>query len=289
MDKLWEIYALKYTGRSNRTRAESFVTDDDPTASHAIDCFIWLLRSGERLILVDTGYDEEEGTRRRRPIHRTPAAALAALNVAPEDIDTVIITHLHYDHAGGLHFFPNATFHLQSKELAWANAPGVCHDSLASPFTGRHIHDMMALVRSGRVVLHQGDGEISDGVTVHLIGGHSRGLQAVRVRSEAGCICLASDATHYYENFICAKPFPIYADLQDMLDGFESICSLADDEKLVVPGHDPLMTNLFPAYGSSGFVWRLDGGLRPGREVLLPPRKAPCGIDSFQDAKRASG
>jgi len=142
MEKPWEIYALKYTGRSDRTRAESFIADDDPTAPHAIDCFIWLLRSNDRLILVDTGYDEGEGLRRKRPIHRTPAAALAAVNADPRDIDTVIITHLHYDHAGGLHFFPNATFHLQSRELVWANAPVISHDSPVSPFTGRHFREM---------------------------------------------------------------------------------------------------------------------------------------------------
>jgi hypothetical protein len=71
---------------------------------------------------------------------------------------------------------------------------------------------------------------------------------------------LASDATHYYENFLKRKPFPIVVDLEDMLTGFDTIRTLASSIELVVPGHDPLVTQLFVAEGHSGFVWRLDNG-----------------------------
>ena len=57
-DALWEVYALKYSERNSRTRADSFIFDDDHASPHAMDYFIWVLRSGEQTILVDTGYDE---------------------------------------------------------------------------------------------------------------------------------------------------------------------------------------------------------------------------------------
>ena len=72
---------------------------------------------------------------------------------------------------------------------------------------------------------------------------------------------LASDATHYYENFLKRKPFPIVVDLEAMMCGFDTIKTLATSTELVVPGHDPLVTELFPPEGNSGFVWRLDKGL----------------------------
>ena len=97
-------------------------------------------------------------------------------------------------------------------------------------------------------------------MTVHLIGGHSRGLQSVRVKTEKGYLCLASDATHFYENFLTGKPFPILVDLQDMLDGFEKIKMLATSNDLVIPGHDPLIKEYFPMVNSCEFLWRLDKG-----------------------------
>ena len=61
---------------------------------------------------MNTGFDSREGTRRNRQILMKPAQALAEISITPESIDTVIITYLHYDHAGGLEQFPNAHFHL---------------------------------------------------------------------------------------------------------------------------------------------------------------------------------
>ena len=65
------------------------------------------------IIIVDTGYDYEEAQRRNRPIDRSPSEALKAININDSQVTDVIITHLHYDHAGGLIEFPNAKFHLQ--------------------------------------------------------------------------------------------------------------------------------------------------------------------------------
>ena len=111
-DALWEVYALKYSERNSRTRADSFIFDDDHASPHAMDYFIWVLRSGEQTILVDTGYDETEAAARGRPILRAPQVALGALGLSPDAIDRIIITHLHYDHAGSLQDFPLSLIHI---------------------------------------------------------------------------------------------------------------------------------------------------------------------------------
>lgn len=258
---LWKVYALKYADRNTRVRGDSFIFDDHPAAPHGMDYFVWLLESGDWRIVVDTGYEAPEADRRDRPILRDPASALAALGVQAETVDTVIITHLHYDHAGGLHRFPNATFHLQAAEMAFATGPCMCHPTLRMPYTADHVCQMVQRVYSGRVVFHDGMGMVAPGVRVHCVGGHSRGLQVVEVETEHGPLCLASDATHYYENFLNGKPFPIVADLQGMLDGFTTLRRLAGGSAdRVIPGHDPLVTEYFPRLDNVDFAWRLDVG-----------------------------
>jgi glyoxylase-like metal-dependent hydrolase (beta-lactamase superfamily II) len=111
------------------------------------------------------------------------------------------------------------------------------------------------------VIFHEGDAEIAPGITVHKIGGHSRGLQAVRVQTETGPVVLASDAAHFYETFEQKKPFVIVADMEDMLNGYDKLVRLAGSPRRVVPGHDPLVLRRYKPFSSStvGIVHRLNG------------------------------
>lgn len=257
--KTWEVHAVKYAERNNRTRRDSFIFDDNHDAPHPMDYFMWVIRCGDEILLVDTGYDQNEAQNRARPIRMDPAKALRPLGLTPEHIDHVIVTHLHYDHAGGLHLFPNAHLHMQAAEMAYATGPCMCHDTLRMPFTAGHICEAVMRLYSGKVTFYDGDAEIREGVSVHCIGGHSRGLQAVRVHTQAGWLVLASDAAHYYENVFSQKPFPIVVDLQNMLDGFATLRRLASKPDLIIPGHDPAVGTLFPQ-GVAGHIWRLDHG-----------------------------
>lgn len=257
---IWQVYALKYAERNSRTRQDSFILDPHHDLPHAMDYFIWVVMSGDRVILVDTGYDDKEAEKRGRPVLRHPAQALKALGLSAEMITDIVITHLHYDHAGCLDAFPNATFYLSPTEMAYATGPCMCEGPLKAPYTADHVCEMIRALYSGRVIFTETAAQIADGVILHKIGGHSRGLQAVQVNTESGWLCLASDASHYYENFLQRKPFPIVVDVADMLTGFDVIQSLASSTEMVIPGHDPLVTELYPSEGHSGFVWRLDKG-----------------------------
>lgn len=264
----WEVYAVKYADRTARTRADSFIFDDNHDSPHAMDYFVWVLRRAGRVILVDTGYDADEAVARGRPIRMDPVEALRPFGIAPEQVSEVIVTHLHYDHAGGLHLFPNATLHLQAAEMAFATGPCMCQDTLRMPFTAGHVCEAIQRLYSGKVVFHDGDAEVAEGVTVHCLGGHSRGLQCVRVRTRAGWLVLASDAAHFYENVFARKPFPIVVDLQNMLDGFDTLRRLASAPGLIVPGHDPLVREVFPQ-ALAPHIHRLDVGPKDSAAGLI--------------------
>ncbi|MEM0945629.1 MAG: N-acyl homoserine lactonase family protein [Pseudomonadota bacterium] len=259
MDDMWQVHAIRYAQRPERNRIESFLFEDNHDQPHPIDYFIWVIRNATRTILVDTGYDTEEASRRNRPIQIHPVAALAQIGIRAEEIDEVIVTHLHYDHAGTLDSFPNAKFHIQAAEMAYATGPCMCMSVLKIPFSVEHIVQMVKHVYSGKVIFHDGDAQIAPGVTVHAVGGHSKGLMSVRVKTEAGWLCLASDASHFYENFLTRKPFPIVVDVEAMYRGWDIIQSLASSPEQCVPGHDPLVFDIFPTEGPPG-VLRLDRG-----------------------------
>jgi len=263
MSNTWDITALRYAEMTDRVRGNNFLMDDHASDHHPIDFFIWVLENGDRRIVVDTGYDLDEAGRRGRSIFDTPGRILAARGIDPASVDTVILTHLHFDHAGSLREFPNAGLWVQEAEMAFATGPCMCADHIRHPFTGDHICDMVRALYAGRVSFISGSAEVAPGVETHLIGGHSRGLQCVRVRTRRGWVVLASDTSHFYENFLGGKPFPIVIDVEDMMTGFNRIISLADSVDHVVPGHDPLVRKLYPKLGA-GDAYALHADPEPG-------------------------
>ena len=96
--------------------------------------------------------------------------------------------------------------------------------------------------------------------TLRLERAHVHQASSQMLETAVGPVCLASDATHYYENFLAGKPFPIVADLQDMLDGFGTLIRLAGGHSRVIPGHDPLVRQYYPQLENVDFAWRLDQG-----------------------------
>jgi hypothetical protein len=73
-------------------------------------------------------------------------------------------------------------------------------------------------------------------------------------------VVLASDASHFYENFEKGKVFPVTVDIADVLAGYQRLVTLAGSPHRVVPGHDPLVLVRYPALNSEtqGIVHRVD-------------------------------
>jgi glyoxylase-like metal-dependent hydrolase (beta-lactamase superfamily II) len=226
----------------------------------ALDYFVWAIVGAERTVVVDTGFDYEEGKRRDRKIFRLPREGLEMIGVDVAKAEDVVVTHLHYDHAGTVDHFPNARFHLQEAEMVYATGRHMCHQAFNHAYTPGHICTMAQRAFEGRVAFHDGDDEIAPGVSIHRIGGHTMGMQCVRVMTARGWVVLASDATHYYENMQEVRPFPIVYNLADMVQGYEIMRGLASSSDHVIPGHDSLVMDYYPAPRSDfeGIVVRLD-------------------------------
>lgn len=246
MDHHREIYAIRYATHTGRQPHQNYLTPDIHNEGTDLDYFVWLIRGGDGDILVDTGFNAIAANERARALMINPADALKNFGVSPDSIRDVVITHLHYDHAGNLDRFPNARFHLQDREMRFATGRCMCHGLLRHPFSVEDVTLMVRHVYSDRVVFHDGDAEIAPGVTLHHVGGHSDGLQVVRVETERGPVVLASDASHYYANMQRKNPFPIVYNIGDMMDGWNTLERLAGHPDRVIPGHDPLVRELYP-------------------------------------------
>ena len=172
----------------------------------------------------------------------------------------MIVSHLHYDHTGNYDLFPRARYHLQDVEMAYATGRHMCHAHLRLPFEEEDVVAMVRKVFAGRVTFHDGVDEIAPGITVHKVGGHSKGLQCVRVKTRRGYVVLAADATHLYNHIEQGRVFPITFHIGEVLDGYEMIKRLAASANHIIPGHDPHVLERYPAAkpGLENWVVRLD-------------------------------
>ncbi|HBL65087.1 MAG TPA: MBL fold hydrolase [Achromobacter sp.] len=259
----YEIYAIRYA-RMPRQRRDNFLGGDPHDGDMPMDFYVWLIRGAGRVVLVDTGFNADMARVRRRELIQCPISALAQLGVQPEDVQHVVLTHLHYDHAGNLDLLPQARFHVQDDELDFATGRCMCFEPLRHAYA---VEDVIALVRrvyDGRVQFHDGDSTLLPGLELLHIGGHTKGLQAVRVHTERGWVVLASDASPYYENMGQGRPFPIVYNTAQMLSGYAKLFGAAQSEQHVVPGHDPLVLDRYPKWQESAHVVMLHRELLSG-------------------------
>ncbi len=255
------IYAVRY-GHLDRTSNENFLGGDDHATSMPLDYYVWVVKAGERTIVVDTGFDAAAAALRGRTLIRPVDQGLAAVGVDSRAVLDVVITHMHYDHAGNIALFPRARFHVQDAEMAFCTGRAMTLAEHAAPFEVENVVTMVRRVYDDRVVFHAGDALLCPGVSLHHLPGHTMGLQAVRVETDRGPVVLASDASHFWANLEREIPFPIVADVPAYLESLRTLRKLAPSIDHIIPGHDPQVLARFPAEAGAADVVRLD----------LPPR-----------------
>jgi glyoxylase-like metal-dependent hydrolase (beta-lactamase superfamily II) len=245
---VYDVYAIRYATVA-RKRAENFLVHDPHEGPMPMDYFIWVIRGADRVVVVDTGFNQAAASARKREFLRCPIAALNHLEIAPEQVSDVILTHLHYDHAGNIKLLPNAAMHLQESELQYATGKYMQYDLMRHAYAVDDVVDVVRGVYDQRVRFYDGNAELADGIELIHVGGHTRGLQAVRVRTRRGWVVLASDASHFYDNIHNQSPFPIVFHVGDMMDGYGKLLRLATSPDHLVPGHDPLVMARYPRHG----------------------------------------
>jgi glyoxylase-like metal-dependent hydrolase (beta-lactamase superfamily II) len=245
-DSIYEIYAIRYA-HHDRHAKENFVEPDIHDFLQPLDYFVWAIVGAKDSFIVDTGFDAAMAMRRGRELTKPIREGLQAIGVDASTVTNVIVTHLHYDHCGNYELFPRATYHLQDCEMAYATGRCMCDAHFRIPFEADDVTDMVRKVFAGRVKFHDGESQITPGISVHKIGGHSKGLQCVRVDTKRGPVVLASDATHLYQHVTEGRVFPIFYDVAGVREGYATLKKLGRDIHHIIPGHDPKVLDLYPA------------------------------------------
>jgi glyoxylase-like metal-dependent hydrolase (beta-lactamase superfamily II) len=257
---VWQIYAVRYA-HHNRMAHENFIGGDphDQTPM-PLDYFVWAATSGDRTFVIDSGFDAEMAHKRGREYGRNPGDGLKAIGIDPAKVEDVLITHMHYDHCGNYGMFPAARYHLQDREMQYCTGRHMTHPFLRFPFDEDGTVAMIRRLFAGRVVFHDGDEEIAPGLSVHHVGGHTMGMQVVRLNTRRGVVVLASDSSHLYANIESGLAYPFAYNVAEVLEGYRRVYALASSPGHVIPGHDPLVMTRYPAPSPDlqGWVVRLD-------------------------------
>jgi glyoxylase-like metal-dependent hydrolase (beta-lactamase superfamily II) len=245
-DAVYDLYAIRYATNPRRRRGENLLhsNDDGPMP---IDFFVWAAVGPDGVLLIDTGSSREVCSARGHDFLKHPTDGLAGIGVDADDVRTIVTTHLHWDHCGNLDAFPDARLHVQRQEVAHACGPAMGQPFLQRPFDVDQFCDYARAIYGGRVTFHDGDDELAPGLSIHHLGGHTPGMQVVRVNTRRGRVVVASDTIHFYENLRTQNPFPILVSTVDYVAAQDVVVALADSSDHVVPGHDPAVLAVYPA------------------------------------------
>jgi glyoxylase-like metal-dependent hydrolase (beta-lactamase superfamily II) len=256
---VYELYAIRYAHLAGRRR-DLFAHGDPHDGPMDVDYFIWVAIGEKRSFVVDIGFSKATGDKRNRNLLRCPIESLRLVGLDPTQVRDVVITHLHYDHAGNFKLLPAAKFHIQEPEVHFASGRHMCHSFFRGAYEVEDIVDVVRLNYAERVVFYNGCVDLAPGIVLEPMPGHTPGQQIVRVHTKRGWIVLLSDASHFFENILDYRPFSAVLDMPQMVDSFHRILRSAGGVDRMIPGHDPLVMKMYPAASAElqGVVVRLD-------------------------------
>jgi N-acyl homoserine lactone hydrolase len=221
--------------------------------------FYILIQNKDHIILFDIGYRDEaaDGQKDWSKLLggsniETPAQVLKKVNLTPNDIDIIILSRLHFDHAGNIDQFPKAQFYVQKEELdGWVSSlslPEKVREWVWVATDLDHINDLLEVAAENRLTLIEEDNfEVAEGVKAHKAKGHTFGTQALTVETKKETFVLTQDVAYTYENVIDYKPLGLGLDNIDQLMSIHKVNELVGgNADFIIPGHDKAVFKKYP-------------------------------------------
>ena len=243
---LWEIYALCYAGPVESSRAMTMWNRDwDRTSRRAY--YFWCLLGPGGPVVVDAGTHPDTAQERELPHYQPPDQVLARLGVAPDQVAHLVLTHLHWDHAGGAGLFPQAQVHVHQDEWDfWRGHPVAQRELFRWLGDARAFRALDQAREEGRLALWQGGESLLPGLEFIAAPGHTPGLMALAADTAGGRAVLGSDCGHTWENYELDWPSTFICDLPAWLLSMDKLRQTASAPRLLIPGHDLAMSQDYP-------------------------------------------
>jgi glyoxylase-like metal-dependent hydrolase (beta-lactamase superfamily II) len=244
----YEVYAIRF-GTLPQFPVSGLVAGADKSRRIDIPVMVWLLKGSDgRRVLVDAGFYRPRFVQQWKVQNfRSPADAVAAAGVKPEEITDIVISHAHWDHVGGVDFFPKATVWIQRDEYTYYTGEAWHARSTHGGIDAEHMAALLKINTEGRLRFVEGDDqEILPGIRCYTGGRHTHASQYVGVRTAGGTAVITSDNLYLYENLEKKAPIAQTLDRASNLKAHERIRRLASDPSWIVPGHDPAVFERYP-------------------------------------------
>jgi glyoxylase-like metal-dependent hydrolase (beta-lactamase superfamily II) len=246
----YSIYAARYAGPFDVYSGYLVWQWDMATAEFEREnWYLWCIRGDDHTVVVDTGADPVMTLERKRsPRFEDPSVVIGRLGVDAATVEHVVLSHLHWDHAGGVRLFPRARFYLQRAEYEfWTTDPIASRPPFANLADPASLDHLASLEGTDRLVLLDGDATILPGIECVLASGHTPGLQGVAVETARGTAILGSDCAHVFRNVQHDWPSAFSMDLAGCLRSFDKLRARVAAPELIFPGHDVLMHDNYPS------------------------------------------
>ena len=125
---------MRYATHAERRSAANYLGEDPhDNAPMPLDFYVWVIRNPARTLLVDTGFSADMAVRRGRRYLASPVDLLKQIGIAAESVEDIVVTHMHYDHAGNIAAFPKARLHLQERKWRIARVAACATRRCAAP------------------------------------------------------------------------------------------------------------------------------------------------------------
>ena len=216
---------------------------------------VWLARDGKHNVLIDSGMAEIALITKRLKVggwgggHAKLTELLAGQGLTPGDIDHVVLTHGHFDHAENLDLFPDACIVIQRDELSHAADPVPSQRIFYWQST---IGNLVGRRRPGQIRTLDGDTELFDGFRVLKVPSHTPGMQVPLIQTDKGIVAIASDLGDHYRYWFPADARATDHPQRSLSDAFLTGNIRSESERdwqaamrrvqvnsdIVVPAHD---------------------------------------------------
>jgi glyoxylase-like metal-dependent hydrolase (beta-lactamase superfamily II) len=261
MSGRYEVTAVRFATAATVSQREFLHFDIYGVPSRPMTCdfYFWVITGGDRVILFDTGFTEPVARAHDQQFLAPMTGCLHEMGISAGDVDTIVYSHLHFDHTGNLPLFPAAEIIVQSAELDFWTSPMARRRLFAMAAEQDYLDDLVKADAEGRVRRIAGDTPLAPGIDALDLSGHTVGQQGLRVQTAARPLVLASDAAHYVQEISDDWPFQMTDSLSGMYAAYDRLRVWQADGDVIVPGHDAEVLSGFPSreFGDGAALVRL--------------------------------